>query len=233
MLNLLLNFLFFADTIGLAIGFLSTLFFINSRINVQRKKTILIYFFVYFFLSLYGNLYPNFYYWYKPLYPANSNNWLYDNIPLILTFILFGFFYNLSESKKANLVTIASLFLVVIFYVLSWRNAINRDQNLEYYLIFTIFVILNSVVYLLVQLNDLRTDSLFDRIEFWFITSIVFYSSSCSLFWVFFKDLYTRYPTFFNMNYLWSCHNIILFISCIIYSLAIYLKTLQSRLYLG
>jgi hypothetical protein len=46
---------------------------------------------------------------------------------------------------------------------------------------------------------------------------------------VFFKDIYTNYPTFFNKNYLWSCHNIILFISCVGYSSAIYLKTRKPR----
>jgi hypothetical protein len=174
---------------------------------------------------LYGNLYPNFYYWYRPFYPVNSNNWLYDNIPLVLSIILFVFYHKLSDSKTAKLICKFSFLSVLIFYIFTWRNAINRDPNLEYYLVYTIFIILNSVIYLRDQLNNLRSDSLFAKGEFWFITSIVFYSSSCSLFWVFFKDIYTNYPTFFNKNYLWSCHNIILFISCIIYSSGIYFKT--------
>jgi hypothetical protein len=188
-----------------------------------------LYFFSYFFLSLYGNLYPNFYYWYAPLYPIGSNNWIYDNIPLILSFILFKFFYKLSDSKVANRICKLSFLLLFIFYIFTWRNAINREPNFEYYLVYTIFIILNSVVYLLIQLYNLQSDSLFDKGEFWFISSIVFYSSSSSIFWVFYKDIYINYPTFFNKNYLWSCHNIILFISCIIYSSAIYLKTRQPR----
>ena len=229
MLDFLLNFSFFADTIGLALAFLITFLLRNNNFIAEKKNIILLYFFSYLLLSLYGNLYPNFYYWFRPFYPVNSNNWLYDNIPLILSFILFNFFYKLSESKTANLICKFSFLLVLTFYIVTWRNAINRDPNLEYYLVFTIFIILNSVVYLLVQLNNLQSDSLFDKGEFWFISSIVFYSSSCSLFWVFFKDIYTNYPTFFNMNYLWSCHNVILFISCVIYSSAIYLKTRQPR----
>ncbi len=229
MLDFLLNFSFFADTIGLAIAFLITFLLRNNNFIAKRKNIILLYFFSYLLLSLYGNLYPNFYYWFRPFYPVNSNNWLYDNIPLILSCILFIFFYKLSESKTANLTCKFSFLLVLTFYIVTWRNAINRDPNLEYYLVFTVFIILNSVVYLLVQLNNLQSDSLFDKGEFWFISSIVFYSSSCSLFWVFFKDIYTNYPTFFNKNYLWSCHNVILFISCIVYSSAIYLKTRQPR----
>jgi hypothetical protein len=229
LLDFLLNFSFFADTIGLAIAFLITFLLRNNNFIAKRKNIILLYFFSYLLLSLYGNLYPNFYYWFRPFYPVNSNNWLYDNIPLILSFILFIFFYKLSESKTANLTCKFSFLLVLTFYIVTWRNAINRDPNLEYYLVYTVFIILNSVVYLLVQLNNLQSDSLFDKGEFWFISSIVFYSSSCSLFWVFFKDIYTNYPTFFNKNYLWSCHNVILFISCIVYSSAIYLKTRQPR----
>ena len=229
MLDLLLSFSFYADTIGLAVAFLITYLLRTKNGITERKNFILLYFFSYFFLSLYGNLYPYFYYWYRPLYPVNSNNWVYDNIPLILTVVLFGFYHKLSESKTANRISKLSFLLVVIFYIFTWRNAINRDPNLEYYLVYTIFIILNSVIYLHNQLNNLLSDSLFNKGEFWFITSIVFYSSSCSLFWVFFKDIYTNYPTFFNKNYLWSCHNIILFISCIIYSSAIYLKTRQSR----
>jgi len=229
LLDFLLNFSFFADTIGLAIAFLITFLLRNNNFIAERRNIILLYFFSYLLLSLYGNLYPNFYYWYLPFYPVNSNNWLYDNIPLILSFISFIFFYKLSDSKTANLICKFSFLLVLTFYIVTWRNAINRDPNLEYYLVFTIFIILNSVVYLLVQLNNLQSDSLFDKGTFWFISAIVFYSSSCSLFLVFFKDIYTNYPTFFNKNYLWSCHNVILFISCVIYSSAIYLKTRQSR----
>ena len=225
MLNLLLNFSFFADTIGLAIAFLITFLLRTDNFVRERKNIVLLYFFSYFFLSLYGNLYPNFYYWYRPFYPVNSNNWLYDNIPLVLSIILFVFYYKLSDSKTAKLICKFSFLSVLMFYIFTWRNAINRDPNLEYYLVYTIFIILNSVIYLRDQLNNLRSDSLFAKGEFWFITSIVFYSSSCSLFWVFFKDIYTNYPTFFNKNYLWSCHNIILFISCIIYSSGIYFKT--------
>jgi hypothetical protein len=229
LLDLVLNFSFYADSIGLAIAFLITFLLKTNNFIAERKNIILLYFFSYFLLSLYGNLYPNFYYWYRPLYPVNSNNWVYDNIPVILTVVLFNFYRKLSESKTANRICNLSFLLVLLFYVFTWRNAINRDPNLEYYLVYTIFIILNSVIYLHDQLNNLRSDSLFVKGEFWFITSIIFYSSSCSLFWVFFKDIYTNYPTFFNNNYLWSCHNIILFISCVGYSCAIYLKTRQPR----
>ena len=228
-MEFLYNFLNFSDTIGSAIAILFTILFGNKK-NVLQKKITLLYFVIYSILSLYGNLYDKFYYWYKPLYPVDSNNWLYDNIPFIQSAILFIFFYDLNKSKTANRISIISFILVIAFYGYNWRNAINREQNLEFYLVFTIFVILNSIIYLLFHLNEISSESLFNKGEFWFVTSIVFYCSSCSIFWVFYKDLYTKYPTSFNLNYLQdACQKTIFLISCIFYSLAIYLKTRQSR----
>lgn len=229
MLDFFISFFWVSDTVGLFIAFISTLVFKSQYFDLKNRKSILIYFFTYFILTLYGNLYPLFYYWFPPLYPVDSNNWLYDNIPIILSTTLFPFFYVLVKSNIGKIISVLSFLIVFVFYLLTWRNSINKDQNLEYYLIYTIFIILNSLVYLIIQVNEIQTDSLFDKVEFWFITSIVFYSSSCSLFWVFSKDIYTKYPTVFNVDYLWFCHNTILLISCIIYSLAIYLKTPQSR----
>ena len=229
MTNFFITFSAFSDTLGLFVALLATVLFKSQQFTIKNRKIIFIYFFAYCILSLYGNIYPFVFYWFRPLYFSNSNNWLYDNIPLILTVILYVFFYSLSTSKTGKILCKLSFLLLVVFYLLTWKNAFNKEQNLEYYLIYTIFVILNSLMFLIAQVNEINTVSLFDKGEFWFISSIVFYTSSCSIFWVFYKDIYTLYPTMFNLDYLWFCHNIILFISCLFYSLAIYLKTRPSR----
>ena len=227
MLDFFYYIVYFFDNIGLALCIFSLLKPNNNFITFRKKKIVIIYYCAYFSLSLIGNLYP---YLLSKFALPDSNNWIYDNIPIILSIILFFFFNSLTNSKKANRITQISFCLLILYYVANWKLSIDKDPNTEFYLVFTIFSIINSLVYLIDNLAHVQTDSIFDKGEFWFISSLLFYSGGCTLFWTFYKEMYSKYPTQFNLVYLWiTCHNTILFISCIIFSLAIYLKTRPSH----
>lgn len=201
-----------------------TLIFYDAQKGLKKKKFILFYYVLYFSLDSIGNFLP------RIVKSVKTNTWIYDNIPLFLCISLFFFFKSVHTTRYGHLLNKFSLGIIGVYYLVTWPNSIDLPPNTEYFLLYAIFIVINSVTYLLQELYDIQVDSLFSKSNFWFITSLLFYSSSSSILWMFYKEIYTKYPTNFNLEYLWSiCHNSILFISCIFFSLMIYLRTRQSR----
>lgn len=219
--NILLLFFEYADVIGMAIVLLVLLLRRDSTV-LENKYFFLVYFSVFFISSLFASLIPD-------VIRFNSNNWIYDNIPFFLCVVLFFYFQKIFKSafsKKLNGI-IFSLF--ILFYFFNWNKAVDRLPNSEFYLIYALFIIINSILYFIQELIKIDVP-VFEKGDFWFITSVLFYSSSGTLFWMFYKEIYSKYPNRFNLDYLWPvCYNSIQFISCIIFASAIYLKTRQSR----
>lgn len=219
--DMCLHFLEYADVIGMVIVLLVLLLSRESSI-LENKRFFFIYFLIFFILSLFASLIPD-------VFTFNSNNWIYDNIPLFLCGVLFYYYKKIFKSAYSKNISKITFFLFMLFYVFNWAKAVDRLPNSEFYLIYTIFVIINSVLYFIQELMNIEV-SVFEKGDFWFVTSVLFYTSSSTLFWMFYKEIYSRYPNQFNLDYLWPvCHNSIQFISCIIFSLAIYLRTRQSR----
>jgi len=219
--NILLLFFEYADVIGMAIVLLVLLLRRDSTI-LENKYFFLIYYGIFFISSLFASLIPD-------IIKLKSNNWIYDNIPLFLCLVLFFYFQKIFKSafsKKLNGI-IFSLFIV--FYIFNWSKAVDRLPNSEFYLIYALFIIINAVLYFIQELINIDVP-VFEKGDFWFISSVLFYSSSGTLFWMFYKEIYSKYPNQFNLEYLWPvCYNSIQFISCIIFASAIYLKTRQPR----
>jgi len=219
--SLLLLLAEYADIAGLAI-ILAVLIFSRDRKMLENKPYFLIYFGVFFATSLFASLIPD-------IFKFKSNNWIYDNIPILLCIILFFYFKKIFTTAGSKKITIVAFSLLLLFYTVNWNKSIDLYPNLEFYLIFAMFVIINSVLYFLQELMNIEV-SVFSKGDFWFITSVLFYASSSTLFWMFFKEIYSKYPTHFNNEYLWPvCYNTILFTSCIIFTSAIFLKTRQSH----
>jgi hypothetical protein len=219
--NLLLLFFEYADVIGMAIVLLVLLVRRDSTI-LENKHFFLIYYSIFFISSLFASLIPD-------VIQFKSNNWIYDIIPLFLCVVLFFYFKKIFKSafsKKLNGI-IFSLF--ILFYIFNWNKAFDRLPNSEFYLIYALFIIINSVLYFIQELIKIDVP-VFEKGDFWFITSVLFYSTTGTLFWMSYKEIYSKYPNQFNLEYLWPvCYNSIQFISCIIFASAIYLKTPQSR----
>lgn len=220
--NFLFNFFLYADLLGLAIV-VFVLIKYKDNTHLKNKPIFLLYYGFFLLFSLIASMIPDF-------IKLKSNNWIYDNIPLILCLILFFFFNSIFKSNIETKICLISLGVVILYYFVNWRKSIDRHPNTEFYLIYALFIVVNSVAYLLQELTNIKEESVFNNLDFWFVTSLFFYVSSGTLFWMFFKDIYTRYPNRFNFEYLWAiCHNSILFLSCIIFSSAIYLKTRRSH----
>ena len=219
--NIFLLFFEYADVMGMAIVLL-VLLSRRDSIILENKHFFLIYYVIFFISSLFASLIPD-------VIRFKSNNWIYDNIPLFLCAVLFFYFKKIFKSafsKKLNGI-IFSLF--ILFYIFNWNKAVDRLPNSEFYLIYALFIIINSILYFIQELMKIDIP-VFEKGDFWFISSVLFYSSSGTLFWMFYKEIYSKYPNQFNLNYLWPvCYNSIQFISCIIFASAIYLKTRQSR----
>ena len=219
--NIFLLFFEYADVMGMAIVLL-VLLSRRDSIILENKHFFLIYYGIFFISSLFASLIPD-------IIKLKSNNWIYDNIPLFLCVVLFFYFQKIFKSafrKQLNGI-IFSLFMV--FYIFNWSKAVDRLPNSEFYLIYALFIIINSILYFIQELMKIDIP-VFEKGDFWFISSVLFYSSSGTLFWMFYKEIYSKYPNQFNLNYLWPvCYNSIQFISCIIFASAIYLKTRQSR----
>lgn len=223
MINFFLEFSDFLGIIGLVISILVLIFCDIKKVLVD-KTLILYYYVLYLIIEASGNLLPRF------LAQMKSNTWIYDNLPLFLCISLFFFFKSVHKTVYGQLFNKFGLAIIVIFYLATWPKSIDLPPNTEYFLLYAIFVVINSITYLLQELYDIQMESLFNNGQFWFIVSLLFYASTCTLLWMFYKEIYTKYPTNFNLEYLWSiCHDSILFISCIFFSSAIYLKTRQSR----
>jgi hypothetical protein len=219
--NILLLFFEYADVIGMAIVLLVLLLGGDAKI-LENKQFFLKYFLVFFIFSLFASLIPD-------VIQFKSNNWVYDNIPLFLCLILFFYFKKILISPASKILNNIIFSLFILFYIFNWYKAVDRLPNSEFYLIYAMFILINSVLYFIQELINIDVP-IFEKGDFWFITSVLFYSSSSTLFWMFYKEIYSKYPNQFNLEYLWPvCYNSIQFISCIIFASAIYLKTRQSR----
>jgi hypothetical protein len=219
--NILLLFFEYADVIGMAIVLLVLLLGGDAKI-LENKQFFLKYFLVFFIFSLFASLIPD-------VIQFKSNNWVYDNIPLFLCLILFFYFKKILTSPASKILNNIIFSLFILFYIFNWYKAVDRLPNSEFYLIYAMFILINSVLYFIQELINIDVP-IFEKGDFWFITSVLFYSSSSTLFWMFYKEIYSKYPNQFNLEYLWPvCYNSIQFISCIIFASAIYLKTRQSR----
>jgi hypothetical protein len=219
--NILLLFFEYADVIGMAIVLLVLLLGGDAKI-LENKQFFLKYFLVFFIFSLFASLIPD-------VIQFKSNNWVYDNIPLFLCLILFFYFKKILISPASKILNNIIFSLFILFYIFNWYKAVDRLPNSEFYLIYVMFILINSVLYFIQELINIDVP-IFEKGDFWFITSVLFYSSSSTLFWMFYKEIYSKYPNQFNLEYLWPvCYNSIQFISCIIFASAIYLKTRQSR----
>ena len=219
--DIVLLFFEYADVIGLAIVLLVLLFRRDSTI-LENKHFFLIYFCIFFISSLFASLIPD-------VIKFKSNNWIYDNIPLFLCVVLFFYFKKIFKSPFSKKLSGTIFSLFILFYIFNWNKALDRLPNSEFYLVYALFIIINAVLYFVQELINIDVP-IFEKGDFWFITSVLFYSCSGTLFWMFYKEIYSKYPNQFNEEYLWPvCYNSIQFISCIIFASAIYLKTRPSR----
>lgn len=204
----------YIDSVGLLLPLLS--FWIFRKRNYFPGKIFLIaYFLIFFLLTFYATVIADLGYF---------NNPIYDVIPLILSIIVYFFFQKQQQSPYASLLSSAMLLLIFVLYVVTFKSVIDIDLNTEYYLFFSIFVLMNATLYLLNEINRLHDLNIHNTPQFWFIVCLTFYALASALVWGSFEYVKSR-PSILgdlNIKYFWVVtHNPILFISCLVFSISL------------
>lgn len=214
----------YSDCIGLFLVLIMLTYF-NKYLNFTGKKWVFVYFGIFFIGFSSANILE---------YLRVPNCWIYDLIPLLLSVPLYYFFRSLPHSILFFRINLSSLIVFLILYLVSWEKVFDIPLNSEYYLYFVFFIFIQSAGYLLEELKTMTGIPIFARTEFWFIISLLFYSSVCALLWANFIYLFSNTISIkheYEIAYLWLIyHNTILFISCMIFLIAISFRRTQPSL---
>jgi len=212
----------YSDIIGLTIVFI-TLLFNYHRLKSPYKRWIL-FFYTIFWISTFITTISNFFH--------VTNNWMYNSMPFLLSIPLYFFFFAVHDSRiirSFNLIFILFYCLVAIIF---WRQIIIKNFNPIFYLTFSFYTLINSVGYLYEEMTTMRSDNLFKKTEFWFVSCLFFYATICVITWSLFSYLENNKAAqnrFLHPGTLWLYgHNIILFIQSLVFSIAI-LKIAPSK----
>jgi hypothetical protein len=213
----------FSDCIGLGLV-LFNLTYYDKQLNFPGKIWVFSYFIVFFMGVLTANILG------KLLVP---NCWIYDSIPLLVSIPIYLYFRALPHSIFFAKINFSAIIIFFAVYLFTWKKVIDLPLNSEYYLYLAFFILINSAGYLLEELKRMRTIPVFLRIEFWFVVSLLFYSCVCSLVWTnliyLFSNTTSKY-TNEKVNLWIVYHNSILFISCLIFLIAISFRRTQPSL---
>ncbi len=206
----------YSDSIGLTFVFVTLLFYYH-RLKRPFKTWILFFYFI-FWASTVVTTTSNFF--------RLSNNWMYNSMPFLLSIPLYFFFFSIHNSKilkNFNVVFIVSFMLVAIVF---WKQIFIKNFNPIFYLTFSFYILINSVGYLYEEMTTMRSDNLFKKTEFWFVSCLFFYATICVITWSLFSYLENNIAAqnrFLHPGTLWMYgHNIILFIQSLVFSIAIF-----------
>jgi hypothetical protein len=209
------NYLYYFDCIGLSIPLIVFAFF-GRQISFSGKKFVVGYYLIYWCTTILATIVSDFDF-------LTTNNWIYDLTPLLLIIPLYLFFNQLHDSSLPKRVNKVMAVLVIISYLITYKNILNGEFNPEYYLLFASFILINSVFYLIGEIIQLKDIFAFKKTEFWFIASLFFYASVCSLLWTFFKylELLPKSNDSWQFGSIWPfAHNTTLFIQSFVFSIS-------------
>ena len=209
------NFSIYADIIGLTIVFLS-LSISFKKIQSPCKNSIFVFYFIFFCLTALTTAFN---------FSGLKNNWIYNALPVLLMLPLYFFFQKLHETvflKVFNKIYVAIYFLAAIIF---WKNTFQLYLNPFFYLLFSFYILINSVGYLNEEMTFMRSENVFSKIEFWFITCLFFYAIICVIVWSLFSYLENNVSAqkqLLDPYYLWTyCHNSVLFIQSFVFSIVL------------
>ncbi len=212
----------YSDSLGLSILFFS-LICNYGKINSSNKSWIL-FFYVIFFVSTLITTLLNFF--------SETNNWMYNLLPILLTIPLFFFFNQLHDSKILKLFNTLYVLVYLIGAIIFWQNIFQLYLNPFFYLLFSFYILFNSVGYLNEEMTSMRSQNVFAKTEFWFITCLFFYATICVIVWSLFSYLQgniVAQKRYLHPFHLWLYgHNLVLFIQSFVFSIAIF-KTTKGK----
>lgn len=212
--NFLLGNLFFnyIDCIGLSLP-LITFITLRKRISFPQKNMVILFYVIFFGLSIVAT-------YARSLFNM-SNLVFYNLIPILLMIPLYFFFKSQLTSPFWKKILNSIGLLLLIYFIVS-TDTVSTLLNSYYYLIFSYYVMFGAFIYLIEELNFSKSRSTNLRVEFWFIVCLFFYASNCLLVWSLYDWLAFTLNDSRRVSIVWSSlHNSVLFIHCIIFSIAL------------
>jgi hypothetical protein len=220
-LNTLSNILFWfaslSDFLGLTIVFISLIIKKYQYDKPRFVNWIFIFYTIFYILTVLTTLFSIL---------EKHNNWIYNILPILITIPLFFFFQGLHTSKSLKLFNSVYVFIYLLGAVFFWENIFQTFLNPLFYLLFSFYVLINSVGFLNEELSSMRSQNIFAKIEFWFIACLFFYSTLNVLVWSLFEYSAAKAAEgseFIGPGGLWLFgHNSILFIQSLVFSVAVF-----------
>lgn len=198
--------------------YLFTVAFQCMRTPLFKFKLLTLYYLLTFALMSYASYYILF----KANTAEDNNNWLYNTLYFFSAFFLsFYMLQTLQHQRNRKIVTVLMLVNVVNFFI---SNLIYQQQLFDSFAssIFVVSMVLFSFLYFQELLRNVSEQNILFVFDFWLISGYLLYylgSFFIILSWRRLSETIVGEPTdeqgrLFAL--LWSVHNILLFISCLI-----------------
>ncbi|MFM7850595.1 MAG: hypothetical protein ACKO96_01445 [Flammeovirgaceae bacterium] len=162
-------------------------------------------------------------------YEDGNNLLVYNLLPLLLVIDLFFFFRTLHVNPVLRKINLLLLVCQVVIYFLKYDYILEyRVFGSLFYIVFSLFTLVNCLGYYYQEFMEMGEVAVWKKVEFWFVTSTLFYASTSFVIWAFFKTLMDKAAlmslTKEEMHYignLWQLHNIAFALSCVGFFLAL------------
>lgn len=212
----------YSDSLGLILAFICIIFKYN-KIDSPSKRWIFLFYLIFSFSTLSTT---------ALIFLLQNNTWLYNSIPFLIVVPLFFFFQQLHDSKYLLLTNKLFILIYLSIAVIFWKFIFQTNLNPFFYMLFSFYILFNSVGYLNEEMTSMRSQNVFAKTEFWFITCLFFYATICVIVWSLFSYLQgniTAQKKYLHPYHLWLYgHNLVLFIQCFVFSIAIF-KTTKGK----
>lgn len=156
---------------------------------------------------------------------GGNNLLLYNLLPIIFLGDLFFFFTSILDNSFFRKFNPGMILLMIIAYALSFEFTLHPSSFRSlYYIIFSIFVLANALGFYYREFTQMNEIAIWRKVEFWFVSSLLFYASISVVIWGFFKILMDKATRLgisdLEMRYigdLWKLHNVVFLISCLLF----------------
>lgn len=140
--------------------------------------------------------------------------------------VLSVFFRQVFKSRGPRQASFLTAFLFFLIVITNFEQSFLFNSFASIYFIsFSLYTILNAVIYYWHEFQRISDIPVWDKLEFWFITIILFYTGLSAVVWTFFKYLTDRAISLklsedekMYIGDLWVLHNITFFIACLSFS---------------
>lgn len=160
---------------------------------------------------------------------GKNNLYIYNVMPTFLVLIMSVLFQQVLKKKQAKRVSLFFAFSFFFIEIITFESSFLFQSFASIYFIsFSLFFILNTVTYYWQEFRQIDDIPVWNKLEFWFITIILFYTSLSAVVWAVFKYLTDRAISLIltkdeqlYIGDLWVLHNITFFIACLLFSFII------------